>query len=71
MKCQVPLCVRHAQYCATVALAGHSSASRKYFINMWFILVCFSGSFEVFYSKKEIFGVLITDIDLQRNMCKA
>lgn len=48
LKHQIPHSVLHTLWCAAVALVGHSGAFRQCFINTSFILLCFSGSFEVF-----------------------
>lgn len=67
--CSMEWSISHA-----VVLTGHSGSSRDNFINMTFNLFCFSGSFDVCCSRKEIFDVLVTDIDLldwKRHVCYA
>lgn len=49
LKHQIPHGVLHILWCAAVVVAGHSGAFRQRFINTSFILLCFSGSFEVFF----------------------
>lgn len=55
LKHQIPHGVLVTLWCAAVVLAGQSGDFRKCFINMSFILLCFSVSFEVFLQQERHF----------------